>query len=155
MLTVQQAAETLLKEFNQPLSSKELAKLIIDRNLVSSSAKEPELSFAQTLERNIRMNSGNNPRLEFVQTSSGRKITLPSIQTRITNTNDSSVTEEITIRLPKSIINKINIINQINNNSTTCSIEDTIIFLLKKGILTSAPEILNQLKHELEDSLDL
>ena len=149
MITVQEAAKNLLDEIKQPLSSKELATLILDRKLVSSSAKDPVSSFAQTLERNIRMDSGNSPRLAFIQTNEGRKITLPeidSIDFESNQTQDAST--KITIKISQKLLEKINLINRIENSN---NLEDTIIRLIKKGISSSTSDIINQLKNDFED----
>ncbi len=53
-MTIQEAAHKLLSEVMKPLSAKDLAKMALERHMVSSEAQDPIASHAQTIEKNVR-----------------------------------------------------------------------------------------------------
>src|SRR6478672_11110395 len=79
-MTVHETAHKLVSEAGHPLKPKEIAKLALENGLETSSAKDPILSIAGTIEKTIREEVYNSPRLVFVSTKQGRKIGLPSME---------------------------------------------------------------------------
>ncbi|MBW1715981.1 MAG: hypothetical protein JRJ77_09180 [Deltaproteobacteria bacterium] len=76
-MTIQEAVFDILNEVGRPLSSRELAKIALDRGMVTSYAKDPVQSHAQTIEKNIRDDVYNRPKLIFIPTAQGRLIGNP------------------------------------------------------------------------------
>ncbi len=62
-MTHQEAAYEILKKLGKPTSSKEIGRIAHDKKMVSSTAKDPAQSIAQTIEKNIRDGIYNNPKL--------------------------------------------------------------------------------------------
>jgi hypothetical protein len=80
-MTIQQAAYEILNEKQHPLSSREIAKIAVERRLVFSRAKDPVVSHAQTIEKNIRDGIYNSPQLCFLRDAKGRRVVgLPQWQ---------------------------------------------------------------------------
>ena len=76
-MKIQEAAHALLTECGQPMSSRDIAELALERQMVSSNARGPVLSLAQTLEKNVRGGVYNRPSLKFIHTPRGRLLGLP------------------------------------------------------------------------------
>jgi undecaprenyl pyrophosphate synthase len=76
-MTIQEAARRILEEMGKPLSSRDIAKIALERRMVSSTAQDPIQSHAQTIEKNIRDGSYNKPKLVFLNSPQGRLIGLP------------------------------------------------------------------------------
>jgi hypothetical protein len=53
-MTIQEPAQIILEEVGKPISSKEVARIALDRRLVVSNAQDPVQSHAQAIEKNIR-----------------------------------------------------------------------------------------------------
>jgi hypothetical protein len=73
-MTIQEAAHQILMEEGHYLPSKEIAKRAIEKGMVGSTAKDPILSLAQTIDKNIRDEIYNTPRLCFARDKSGRRV---------------------------------------------------------------------------------
>lgn len=147
-MTVQQAAYDILKEKNTPMSSRELARIILDRKLILSSAKDPVFSIASTLERNIRDGAYNKPRLFFTNLQRGRRlIGLPSWnRTGKPDSSDSMTFQEISLRIPSTLGEKIQLATQAKIAS---SFDETVVKILQKGIAAMSSEIKDGLVTQL------
>lgn len=158
MLTIQQAAFEVLKEAGEPLKSLEIAKRILDKGLIESSAKNPIQSISQALERNIRMNKGNTPKLEFIETYLGRHIQIAAGMTyerqEIMSTNAQleypipQQTEEITVSIPKSIIDKAKIYQLATGVNT---LDEAIAALIKSGLASNSEKLIEVIKREMRN----
>lgn len=154
VLTIQQAAYEVLKEAGEPLKSLEIAKRVLEQGFVQSTAKNPIQSISQALERNIRMNRGNTPKLEFVETYLGRKIQPVYEDTDTLKTIPSSYeqqftasTEEITVTLPKVLIDKVKIYQLVTNAS---SLDQAMTILLRSGLSTNSEKLIEVIKRDME-----
>lgn len=151
-MTSQEAAYKLLNEVGKPLSSKELARIALERRMVSSVAQDPVASHAQTIEKNIRDDVYNNPKLVFIHSGTqGRLIGLPGW-----NFNPPSVKDtlpnliEIKARIPSELFDKIKLAEhaKLKNN-----FDETVSFLLAKGLYMLSADIKKGLMTQL-DSLN-
>jgi len=152
-VTSQEAAYKLLSEVGKPLSSKELARIALERRMVSSVAQDPVASHAQTIEKNIRDDVYNNPKLVFIHSDTqGRLIGLPGW-----NSNPPAVKDtlpnliEIKARISPELFDKIKLAEQakLKNN-----FDETVSFLLAKGLSMVSADIKKGLMTQL-DSLNL
>lgn len=148
-MTVQQAALEILREVNRPMSAKEISRIIVNRGLASSSARDPVMSFAQTLEKNIRGETYNEPTLVFILTQTGRQIGLPAWK----NTDDTvrpsiSATKGISLQIPVELLDKIHLAVQAK---IAGSLDETLISILKMGLISLGPEIKQRLSRQLND----
>ncbi len=73
-MTIQQAAYEILKERRTPLTSREIAKIALERKLVSSTSRDPVSAQSQTIEKNIREDKYNIPKLIFTKNESGQRL---------------------------------------------------------------------------------
>lgn len=146
-MTIQEAAYKLLNETKKPLSAKELAKIALERHMVSSGAQDPIASHAQTIEKNVRDGVYNNPKLVFVHAGAqGRLIALPEW-----NSNQTTGKEplqrliEIKARIPAELFDKIKLAEQGLKND----FDKTVSLLLLKGLSMVAPDIKKGLMTQL------
>ncbi|MFQ5442011.1 MAG: HTH domain-containing protein [Thermodesulfobacteriota bacterium] len=160
-MTIQEAADQLLREEGQPLKSREIAKLALDRGLVYSNAKNPVFSHASTIEKNIRDEIYNRPKLVFIHTQAGRVIGLPEWS----NETESSLplsespavispvrTKNMSLKLPTNLYEKIELAAHAKIADT---LEDTIILILKKGLSELTPAIKEGLTSQLRKLEDI
>lgn len=150
-ITVQQAAANILLEHGEPLTSRKIAEIIIERQWIHSDAENPVLSFSQTLERNIR-NAGGNPKLEFIRKDSVRMIALPNWcltvnETLILPEETRNEVYHLEAYIPQALASKIKLFNL----SIGGTWDDTIITLLKQGMIASKETLLAKLSSEFED----
>ena len=61
-MTIQEAAYQILKELGKPLGSRDIARIALEKNMVTSTAQDPTQSHAQTIEKNIRDGIYNKPK---------------------------------------------------------------------------------------------
>ncbi len=139
-MKVQQVAHDILKEKNTPMSSKELAKVILNKGLISSNAKDPIQSFASTLERNIRDGVYNKPKLVFISKERGQRlIGLPSWKKAENNVPTYSVSyQELRLRIPSTLFEKIQWASQAKIAN---SFDETVVKLLEAAIEVMSTEI--------------
>jgi len=138
-MTANEAAVVILQEEKKPLHSKEIAKRALDRGLVSSNAKDPVTSFAQTLEKNIREDIYNNPKLIFISSSRGRLIGLPSMNGGTsTKVEYANQTQAVTLKLPVEIVERIQLASHAKIANT---FEETVILLIKRGLSAVANDV--------------
>ena len=148
-MTIQKAAHQLLREVGKPVSSKELARMALERRVVSSTAQDPIQSHAQTIEKNIRDGVYNNPQLVFVQTDQGRLIGLPEWGAEAKGSpvrKEANGHREIKVRIPLDILEKIQLAEQAKLADT---FDDTVVFLLNKGLTSASSEIKSALMKRL------
>ncbi len=150
-MTIQKAAYKLLNERGKPMSSKELARLALERKMVSSSAQDPVFSLATTIEKNIRENVYNNPALVSVYTAQGRLIGLPGWNSHGTESKETpSAVIEIRVKIPIDLFEKIKLAVQAKLKS---DFDETVSLLLSKGLSIVAADIKKGLMTQM-DSLD-
>lgn len=147
-MTTQEAAYTILNEVGKPISSKELARLALERRMVRSTAQDPVQSHAQTIEKNIRDDIYNNPKLIFIYGPQGRLIGLPEWQSSPPKpgTIPSSLIE-LKARIPVELFEKITLAEQakLQNN-----FDETVTMLLSKGLSSVASDIKKGMMQQLE-----
>lgn len=152
MMTSQEAAHKILDEIGQPLSSKEIAKIALDRRMVSSIAQDPIQSHAQTIEKNIRDDIYNNPKLVFVNSSRGRLIGLPVWDSVRSCAPDKRIINlsELRAHVPTELLEKLRLAERAKLKN---SFDETVSFILTKGLSILSPEIKKGLMEQL-DSLN-
>lgn len=155
MLTIQQAAYEILTQAGSSLKSIEIARRIIEQQLIESAAKNPVQSISQALERNIRMNKGNTPKLQFIESIHGREIDLVHREPLQTAHEEVEIVEkkveaedEITIKLPKSLVDKVKIYQL---GTGLPSVDDAFAVLLRSGLTSNSSELIEVLKKEMEN----
>lgn len=148
-MTIQEAAHSLLQEVGNPMSSKDLARMALDRHMVSSLARDPVQSLAQTLEKNVRDDIYNNPKLKFVHTANGRLLSLETWDAKrgVAEQSTKFVTKNIAIQIPSEIYEQVQLAHQAKLAE---SIEETTAVLLKQGLSTLAPRIKEGLMRQLD-----
>lgn len=153
-MTAQEAAYKILLEAGKPLFSREIAQLALDKSYVSSSAKDPIFSIANTIEKNIREGTYNSTQLVFVKTTDGRKIGLPSMSKEPAQSDSLPETQprthktKLTVELPQELINQVQLAYQAKLAN---SYDETVAVLIKKGLSSCALEIRERLFTQLED----
>jgi hypothetical protein len=151
-ITAHEAAHTILLEEGRPLSSRELAKRMLDRNMVSSVSRDPVFSFASTIEKNIRDGIYNHPPLVFVNGPGGRLVGLPNWNGGPQHTRGTSSPDRpaVPVLLPADLVDQLQLATQAR---LAASLGETTAYLLRKGLAASASEIKTGLLKQLE-SLD-
>lgn len=144
-MKVQEAAFKVLSSEGRPLSSRELARRILEGGMVTSAARDPALSVASTIEKNIRSKTYNRPELVFVHTSSGRLVALPSWKPRSVPPGPERRT--VSVQIPADLADKIKLAAQAG---LAPSFETTTAVLLRKGLAAAAPQIKVALMRQLE-----
>ena len=141
--------DSILNEVKKPISSKELARLALERRMVRSAAQDPVQSYAQTIEKNIRDDTYNNPKLIFIHKPQGRLIGLPEWESNPPEieTNIPYSLIELKARIPVELFEKIRIAEQakLQNN-----FDETVTMLLSKGLSSVIPDIKKGMMQQLE-----
>lgn len=141
-MTIQEAAYEILKKIGRPVSSKKIAKTALEQGVVTSTAKDPIQSHAQTIEKNIRDDVYNKPRLIFIHSPKGRRlIGLPhwtSSKTFPESSNSVPEYKELNANIPLDLYDKIKLAEQAK---IKVNFDETVSFILKKGLSEIAPEI--------------
>lgn len=151
-MTAQEAAQELLREAGRPMSSRELAKQMLERRMVASTAQDPVFSFASTLEKNIRDGTYNRPALVFVVGPEGRLIALPDGKTKEEASSPvppAKVQSRVQISLPADLVEDLKLATQAGLAHT---LEESAAILLKRGLTAAASEIRSGI-HKRLDSL--
>jgi hypothetical protein len=145
-MTMQRAAERLLKEAGCAMPSRQLAELALARGFVSSTAKDPVHSLAQTLEKNIRDQLYNDPPLRFVQTDKGRMLGLVEWPDPV---SPSGATQETTvsINLPQPLMDALGLAVQAKLASTH---SEALVLFAQEGIAHYAPAIRSAIEAQLK-----
>lgn len=151
-MTIQEAAYKILEEMDKPISSREIAKIALDRRMVSSTAQDPIQSHAQTVEKNIRDGIYNNPKLVFVHSLQGRLVGLPIWDSNSYSAPDKKIPNlsELKVHVPTELFEKIKLADQAKLKN---SFDETVSIILTKGLSVLSPEIKKGLMEQL-DSLN-
>lgn len=148
-MTIQEAAYKILLEVNKPLKSRELARWALDRGWLTSEAKDPGLSLAQTIEKNIRSQAYNNPTLIFVHTREGRQIGLPEWENeereRVLEAQPDR--EQLRVSLSSEVAKNLRLAHQAGVADT---FDDTVEEVLKRGLAASKDSIRKGLMAQLD-----
>lgn len=150
MKTIQQAAYEVLKQAGSSLKSLEIARRIYEQQLIQSNAVNPVQSISQALERNIRMNKGNTPKLVFIETAFGREVTIPyepAAVIPVTEQRQETQVEELTIELPKSLLDKVKIFQL---GTGVASLDEAVALLIKSGLQNNSANLLESIKKEMD-----
>lgn len=159
MYTIQQAAHEVLKQAGSSLKSVEIARRILEQQLIESTAKNPIQSISQALERNIRMNKGNTPALQFIETPFGREVDIVNKQIELPTSTYSYITatptplkteltEEMTVTIPKALLDKVKIY-QLGKGIET--LDEAFVNLLRSGLASNSTELIEVIKKEMEN----
>ncbi len=151
-MTIQEAAYKILEEMGKPTSSKEISRIALERRMVSSTAKDPIQSHAQTIEKNVRDDIYNSPKLVFLNSSQGRLIGLPAWDSSRSPATDNKIPNlsELRIHVSTKLLEKIKLAEQAKLKN---SFDETVAFILTKGLSILSPEIKKGLMEQL-DSLN-
>jgi hypothetical protein len=151
-MTIQEAAHQILEELGKPLRSKDIAKMALEKRMVSSLAQDPIQSHAQTIEKNIRDDIYNHPKLVFINSSQGRLVGLPIWDSNPKIAPDKKIEDlsELRVFVPTELLKKIKLAEQARLKN---SFDETVSFILTKGLSNLSPEIKNGLIKQL-NSLD-
>jgi len=167
-MTFQSVAHKLLADEGKPLSSRELARIALARGLVSSNARDPIESLAQTLEKTIRVGTYNDPELAFVFTSQGRMIGLPGWGARPPGVGESGGTgpegaatgvpagskgpewygATMAVHIPDELVERIKLAAQARIGATFA---DTVARLLRLGLAAATEDIKKGIRSQIED----
>lgn len=148
-MTIQKAAYEILEEMGKPVSSKDIARIALDRGMVKSTAQDPIQSHAQTIEKNIRDDIYNNPKLVFINGPQGRLIGLPEWESNLPKPGINSPLSliELKAKIPVELFEKIRLAEQakLQNN-----FDETVTMLLSKGLTLAASDIKKGMMQQLE-----
>ncbi len=147
-MKVQEAAYRLLTEQQTPMSSRELARIILEKNLVSSRSRDPVLSISSTLEKNIRDGVYNEPELRFVHDRGRRLIGLPSWQRQEAEEVAAALPAKtaLSINLPSELADQLHLAAQAK---LATSFDETVALALRKGLSALASQIEEGLQTQL------
>lgn len=148
-MTIQEAAYQILKESRKPLSSKDIARVALEKNMVTSTAQDPTQSHAQTIEKNIRDGIYNKPKLIFIHSSQRRLIGLPGWDSAlpITKSDQKQNLFELRVQIPIELLEKIRLAEQAKLKN---SFDETVSLILTKGLSLLSAEIKKGLMEKLE-----
>ena len=148
-MTIQEAAYDLLVEFSEPTSSRELARIALERGLVTSSARDPVFSHASTIEKNIRDEFYNKQGLIFIPSPQGRLIGLPEWESKPPHPDTKRLLGhvDLKVRISIELYEKLRLAEQAKIEN---SLDDTVSMLLSKGLLQVAPEIEERLIQQVK-----
>jgi len=151
-MKIQKAAYEILEELGKPTSSKEIARIALDRRMVTSSAQDPIQSHAQTIEKNIRSVIYNNPKLVFIHSPQGRLVGLPGWDSDLSPAPDDKTPNlsELRVHVPTELLEKMRLAEQAKLKN---SFDETVSLILTKGLSILASEIKRGLMEQL-DSLN-
>lgn len=153
-MTIQEAAYKILKDLGKPLSSRDIAHIALEKNMVTSTAQDPTQSHAQTIEKNIRDGIYNKPTLIFIHSSQGRLIGLPGWDSSppIGKSDQKQNLFELRVQIPIELLEKIQLAEQAKLKN---GFDETVSLILTKGLSLLSPEIKKGLMEKLEsfDSL--
>jgi hypothetical protein len=145
MVTAQEAADTILRELKTPMSSKDLARLALERGLLRSHAQRPIDSLAQTIEKNIRDGVYNKPELKFVYSPAGRLVALPNWElpeaphsSPAASATSAAQFKDVTARLPIDIAEQVQLAAYAK---VAESFDDTVALLLQRGLASVASQV--------------
>lgn len=135
-MTIQEAAHQILKEHQRPLDSKTIAKLALESGLVTSSARDPIASLAQTVEKNIRDGVYNRPQLVFIHEGRHRPIGLPETSAQVKpavsqHPFSRTVPQPLSVRIPSELMGKIRLAEQAKVGA---NFDDTVAALIREGL---------------------
>ena len=149
--TIQQAAYDLLNELGRPTSSREFARMALERGSVRSTARDPVQSLSQTLEKNVREGAYNKPELRFVHESgTGRRLlTLPDRADDRPGEGDGrrSTVKQVTIQLPADLLDQLKLAEQAKIADT---FDTTACLALQRGLSVLAPRIKQSVIEQLD-----
>ncbi|TET47232.1 hypothetical protein E3J62_02085 [candidate division TA06 bacterium] len=148
-MTIQEAASEILRDVGEPLTSRRIAEIALDRGMVTSAAQDPVQSLTATIDKNIRKEAYNTPRLVFIQGPRGRLVGLPEWSadhsTRLKN--KTSFFLELRARIPAELLDKIKLAEQAKLRS---DFDETVSFLLSKGLSLVATDVKEGLMKQLD-----
>ena len=147
-MKVQVAAYKILGEEGRPVSSREIAKIALERGWVTSRSHDPVFSVASTIEKNIRTGTYNRPELAFVRTVTGRQVGLP--KWKPLSLSDPPSRGTMSVQIPEELAEKVRLATQAK---LAPSFEATLALLLRRGIAAAAPDIKAAMMRQL-DMLD-
>ncbi len=145
--TAQEAAFDILNEMQRPLPSREIARIALDHELVSSRAQDPVQSIAMTIEKNIRERERNKPRLEFIEINSGRLIGLPSMRSEDDPQGQiNNKKMELKAFIPARLHHRLQLAS---HAQIAQSDEETIGKVLDAGLTVLSPLIMKNIQSQL------
>ncbi len=149
-MNIHEAASSILKEMNRPMQAREIARIALERKMISSESKDPEYSLSQTIEKNIRDGRYNNPRLTFVTNGKKRFVALPTMKAEYIIEQPNKIThyQPVTLKLPIDLADKIHLATHARIAS---GFEETIIILIRKGLSFFANDIKSKLLNKIEE----
>lgn len=156
-MRIQEAAEIILKEIGDWTSPHEVARIALERGMVTSWAKDPIFSHATTLLKHIRYDGiYNNPKLCAM--GSPKLIGLPSwlnrtkenSQTYLAMEQHERSTSRLNVQIPAKMMLQI---EMALNAGIGKNLDAVVACLLKKGLQAEASQIRNVFMKEL-DALD-
>lgn len=158
-MTVIDAAEMILKEHNRPLTAKELAMIMLQRNLVNSNAKDKETSIIATIIKSIKIYDDSNFPLCYMDNKSknrlvGLKIWKDSdkianeIQDNSNPVNKKAERLTIHLNLSKELVDNLKFINQLNNK---LSFEELIENILYAGLKSNEKKFKEEVRNKLNN----
>lgn len=149
-MTAQEAAAKILNEKGMPLTSDEIARTALERDMVNSRAKDPVRSIASTIEKNIRDGTYNDPPLEFIESNRGRLVGLPGMNG--VNPEHKAQPRDARGRLevivPQRLLEKLHLASQAGIAE---DFEGTVSLILEKGLTALRGQVKAGLLRKIEE----
>ena len=153
-MNIQEIAYKLLQELGKPMKPEELARIALDRGLITSNSKDAVFSLQSTLRKNIRDEVYNHPKLVtiYLQGERGMHVALPSWQEKgveLKNGAGPAVpSTERKVQLPCDLIKQIELVTQAG---ITKSFDEALVHLLRTGWVAVRPQVQEELNKFLSD----
>ena len=147
--------EAKIQKYEQ-ISSKKMEDEAF-QNLISTMVDHAEKKVREyelkTIEKNIRDGIYNKPKLVFVNSPQGRHVGLPIWNSNRYSDPDTKIPNlsELKVHVPTELLEKIKLADQAKLKN---DFDETVSFILTKGLSILSPEIKKGLMKQL-DSLDL
>ena len=149
-MTIHQAAYKILTERDKPMLATEIARIALERGMVTSTARNPVQSLANTISKNIHDSVYNSPKLHFFNGTRPRLIGLPTWTVDQPPGNAGAVSSplvELRTRIPSRLLDKIKLAEQAK---LADGFDDTVRLLLAKGLAATQSQIREGVTKQLE-----
>lgn len=150
-MTIQEAAHRVLTEQGKPMLATEIARIALGRGWVTSTARNPMQSHANTISKNIHDGAYNKPELVFVKASGSRLIGLPAWGgNQVTDGPEVNANHlvELKARIPSQLHDKIRLAE---HAKVAQGFDSTVCLLLTEGLRAVGPRIKDRLAKQLSE----
>ena len=152
-MTTIEAAEALLKEFKKPMTSRQLAKEIINRKMVKSNASDQTTSLAATILKMLKLYNNIDQQLCFWNEGTRNRLIglkewkKQKLEFNTEELENEGIEEKSTITLPYEIVEKLYFTSQSNIKPT---FEEYVAYIIQLGLEASKDEVKEAFERKLK-----